>query len=54
MTTGSDRVASTLGEYVEVAAGDLANEQGDEFVAAKAGDHVVGSDRAAETLRRAP
>ena len=44
----------SVGESVEVGAGDLANEQGDEFVAAKPGDHVVGSDGAAQTLRRAP
>jgi len=44
----------SVGECVEVGVGDLANEQGDEFVTAKPGHHVVVSDRAAETLRRAP
>src|SRR6201999_317909 len=31
----------SVGERVEVGVGDLTNEQGDEFVAAKPGDHVV-------------
>ena len=44
----------SVGECVEIGASDLAEKQGEEFVAAKPGDHVVGSDAATETLRHAP